>query len=184
VFDPVTFLSGELLVDALVSLVRPGERVLDLGTGSGLGALASARMGAREVVAVDIDPLAGRCAAGNVVLAGLGDRVAVRVGDLFGPVGAERFDLVAFNPPWLAAAPPPYGRALRLEPTLPIRFAGELASHLELRGRSLLVLPDDHRAAAWLGPLRAAGFSLERWCVRDRGSERLAAWVATPASGS
>jgi predicted nicotinamide N-methyase len=45
-------------------LVR-GKRVLDLATGSGLVALAARRAGARAVVAVDVDPLAGEAVAAN-----------------------------------------------------------------------------------------------------------------------
>lgn len=42
-----------------------GLRVLDLGTGSGIAAIAAARAGAREVFALDIDPNARRAAALN-----------------------------------------------------------------------------------------------------------------------
>jgi predicted nicotinamide N-methyase len=47
------------------------RRVVDIGTGSGIAALAAARAGAREVVAVDLDPLARRAAERNARQNGL-----------------------------------------------------------------------------------------------------------------
>jgi len=43
---------------ALEAVVRPGDRVLDVGAGSGILSLAAIRLGASEVLAVDTDPLA------------------------------------------------------------------------------------------------------------------------------
>ncbi len=53
-----------------------GRRVVDLGTGSGIVALAAARAGAEEVLALDLDPLARRAAALNAELNGLSIRTA------------------------------------------------------------------------------------------------------------
>lgn len=52
------------------ALVRD-RRVVDLGTGSGIVALAAARAGARDVVAIDLDPLSRRAAEMNALLNGL-----------------------------------------------------------------------------------------------------------------
>ncbi len=51
--------------------------VLDLGTGTGLLALAAARLGARRTLAIDLNPLCARTAARNVRLNGLAERVLV-----------------------------------------------------------------------------------------------------------
>ena len=59
-----------------------GGGVLDVGTGSGILAIAAARLGADSVLAIDIDPLAVRTAQENVDKNGLGDSVSVRRGDL------------------------------------------------------------------------------------------------------
>ena len=53
------------------------KTVLDLGTGTGLLALAAARLGSKRVVAVDLNLLAARTAARNVQLNQLADRVVI-----------------------------------------------------------------------------------------------------------
>jgi ribosomal protein L11 methyltransferase len=52
-------------LEAVSSLRLDGSRVLDVGTGSGILAIAAAKRGAREIVAVDTDPLAVRAAKEN-----------------------------------------------------------------------------------------------------------------------
>lgn len=56
------------------------DRVIDLGTGTGILALASAKLGARRVTAVDLNPLCVRTARANVRLNGLNGRVTVHEG--------------------------------------------------------------------------------------------------------
>jgi ribosomal protein L11 methyltransferase len=53
---------------SLVARKTPPGRVLDLGTGTGILALAAARLGAREVLAVDLNPLCVKTAVKNVEL--------------------------------------------------------------------------------------------------------------------
>jgi ribosomal protein L11 methyltransferase len=53
------------------------ETVLDLGTGTGILALAAARLGSRKIIAVDINLLAARTAARNVDLNRLSERILV-----------------------------------------------------------------------------------------------------------
>jgi ribosomal protein L11 methyltransferase len=67
---------------ALEELLRPGMDVLDLGTGSGILALAAARLGATSVLALDIDPQAVAAARENVRLNRLASVVQVEVGSL------------------------------------------------------------------------------------------------------
>ena len=65
--------------------------ILDLGTGSGIGALFAARAGCL-VTAVDINPEAVRCARINALMNRLEERVQVLEGDLFAPVAGRRSD--------------------------------------------------------------------------------------------
>lgn len=55
----------------------PLERVLDLGTGTGILALAAALMGAKKVLAVDLNPLSVKTALKNIVLNGLEGSIEV-----------------------------------------------------------------------------------------------------------
>jgi methylase of polypeptide subunit release factors len=80
--------------------VRPGDSVLDLGCGSGLLSIAAAKLGARQVIATDVDPLAMAAARRNALVNGLADRIEGREGSWFEAVGEEeRFDVIVATPP-------------------------------------------------------------------------------------
>jgi release factor glutamine methyltransferase len=85
-----------LLGEAILAEVRDGDRVLDMGTASGLNAILAASQGAR-VVAVDINPHAVVAAQNNVERSGLADRIDVQRGDLFTEVIGQ-FDLIIYEP--------------------------------------------------------------------------------------
>ncbi len=68
----------ELLEDAL----HGGERVIDVGTGSGILAIGAAMLGAKDVLAIDIDPVAVRVAGENIEHNHLSDRVRAVEGNL------------------------------------------------------------------------------------------------------
>jgi ribosomal protein L11 methyltransferase len=74
----------------------PGMRALDLGSGTGILAIAAINLGAGSVVAVDIaEPAAASCAA-NIRLNGVADRIVPVCGEL-ACLGGEPFDLVMAN---------------------------------------------------------------------------------------
>ena len=75
-----------LLLEAILERVRPA-RALDVGTGSGILAIAAARLGVAHVDAVDSDPDAVSSAAANVERNGLGGRVRCAVADAATLVG-------------------------------------------------------------------------------------------------
>jgi ribosomal protein L11 methyltransferase len=85
----------QLCLSALEEYVRPGTEVLDLGTGSGILAIAAARLKARYVLAVDHDQQAVRVARDNVATNRLKETVRVRQGSLRDVSG--RYDLVVVN---------------------------------------------------------------------------------------
>lgn len=109
----------ELLVElALARLdAAPGRRVADLGTGSGAIALAIASERPQaQVVATDASTDALAVAARNARAHGI-DNVAFVHGSWFAPLAGQRFDLVASNPPYIAATDPHLGQGdLRFEP--------------------------------------------------------------------
>ncbi len=95
----------ELLVELALARLPRGQasRVLDLGTGSGAIALAIARERPdARVFATDVSPAALEVAQRNAREHGL-QRVEFRQGDWFGAIRGERFDLIACNPPYVAA---------------------------------------------------------------------------------
>ncbi len=80
--------------------IRPGERVLELGCGAGLLAIAAAKLGAGHVVAVDLDGRALDATIGNAAINGLSDRIEARAGSWYEAVKAgERFDVIIATPP-------------------------------------------------------------------------------------
>jgi ribosomal protein L11 methyltransferase len=72
-----------------------GARVLDLGCGSGILGIAAGLLGAKEIVAIDTDPLAVESTAANASLNGLSDRLDARRGTL--PTAGQPFGLVVAN---------------------------------------------------------------------------------------
>lgn len=83
---------------------RPGERVLELGTGVGLAAVLAARAGCC-VVATDVVPEAVACARENALLNGVADSVEVRLGDCYEPVRGLTFEVVCTNPSQMPTPP-------------------------------------------------------------------------------
>jgi ribosomal protein L11 methyltransferase len=70
-------------------------RVLDVGCGSGILAIAAARLGAGELLAVDPDPIAVKATTANAGLNGAAGRIGVRRGSV--PTGEGPFDVVLAN---------------------------------------------------------------------------------------
>lgn len=112
-----TRMSLRLLESSLV----PGERVADLGTGSGILAMAAALLGARSVLATDIDPVALRVAADNLAENRLAGPVILARAEAAEACRRGPFDLALVNIgasvigrvlPHLAAALAPRGRAI------------------------------------------------------------------------
>jgi Methyltransferase small domain len=98
-YDQVMFV-GRDSRDLVHSTVRrPVRAALDLCTGSGVHALLAAAH-SQQVLAVDINSRAARCTRFNARALGA-TNLEVVVGDLFGPVRGERFDLITANPPFV-----------------------------------------------------------------------------------
>lgn len=105
---------------ALLGELEPlPERIIDVGTGSGILALAALRLGAAHATAVDTDPVAVAAAIANAEANGLADRLVVRQGSINATEAPERFPLVIAN---LVAA-------------LLVDLAPALAAHLDEGGR-------------------------------------------------
>ena len=96
--------STQMCLTALETHIRGGERVLDLGSGSGILSIAALLLGAARAFGVDVDPMAADVARENAAINGLGpDRFTSRAGDvltdeaLMEELSAEPWDLVLAN---------------------------------------------------------------------------------------
>lgn len=173
VFNPKLLHSGEFLAQCLQGHpLPPGGAVLDLGTGSGIGAIVAARW-AQRVIAVDINPAAVRCARINAQLNRCEDRVEVREGDLFDPVADERFTVVLFNPPFFRGVPrDALDRAWRAT-DMAERFSAQLADHLIPGGYALVVLSTVGETPDFLAAFRRHGLAMAPVATRDLINESL-----------
>ena len=82
--------STRLCLSALEDCLQPGDRVLDVGTGSGILAITAARLGARSVVALDVDSAAVKVARQNVVRNSVETIVSLRRASLYPLSTADR----------------------------------------------------------------------------------------------
>ena len=100
VFHPGLYNTSPYFAESISNAnIKSADRVLDLGTGSGIGAVFAAEH-SKHVVATDINPNAVRCALINALLNDVADKIDTRLGDLFEPVEGEKFDLILYNPPF------------------------------------------------------------------------------------
>jgi ribosomal protein L3 glutamine methyltransferase len=125
--------------------LRPGDRVLDIGTGSGCIAIAAAHYSPESLVdATDVSPDALEVAAANVARHGLGERVRLYRADLFPPTDT-RYRVIVSNPPYVSA-----GEMAELPPEYRHEPAGALAGGASgfepaeriLRGARARMTPD------------------------------------------
>lgn len=86
------------LGESVLLEVRENDRVLDMGTGCGVNGILAASK-SRQVVAVDVNPIAVECAKGNAKRNGVANRVVVRESDIFQNLSGK-FDLILFDPPF------------------------------------------------------------------------------------
>ena len=132
VFHPRYFLTSKFFSNFLASLDLSGKKVADVGTGSGILALAAARAGATSVVAIDINPNAAESAAQNAYVNGLGGRVMAVGSDLLsGLAPTAKFDVILSSPPSFAGEPRDIAdRAWHAGPTIGILHRSSTATGL------------------------------------------------------
>lgn len=142
----------ELLVEKALARIPPDTEwtIADLGTGSGAIALAIAHERPRcRIIATDISEAALGRARENAARLGIAN-VEFRSGDWFAPLAGMRLDMIASNPPYIAANDPHLNQGdVRFEPRAALaagpdgldairRIAAAPAGHLAPGGRLLL----------------------------------------------
>jgi len=99
-FGTGTHETTSLCLKTLEHYIKPGNDVIDVGTGSGVLAIAAAKLGAKGVLAVDLDPVAVSSATENVHLNDLSSRISVKLSDLLGVIkesGKEASEAESLN---------------------------------------------------------------------------------------
>ena len=79
------------------------KTVIDIGTGTGILAVFAAQMGAKSVVASDININAVECAKNNINISGF-NNIEVIHSDLFSNI-VNKYDVIIFNAPWVMGSP-------------------------------------------------------------------------------
>lgn len=96
-FGTGTHETTRLCLETLDKIIKEGDTVLDIGCGSGILAIASMLLGAKEGFGVDIDPLAVKTAAENGKMNGLDEpELQFVCGDLADKV-TKKYDVVVAN---------------------------------------------------------------------------------------
>ena len=97
-FGTGTHETTRLVIRLVQDVVKGGERVLDVGTGSGILSICASKLGAKECAAYDIDPVAVKVARENVKEDGC-TNITVEVSDLLSDVDLSggKYDLCVAN---------------------------------------------------------------------------------------
>ena len=85
-----------MCTEALEEYVKEGNKVYDIGTGSGILSIAAAKLGAEKVIGVDLDLLSVKVANENIKLNNVDNIVEIKNGDLF-EVIEDKADIIVSN---------------------------------------------------------------------------------------
>ena len=86
-----------LCMVALEERARAGMKMIDVGTGSGILAITAAKLGVRNILALDLDPVAVEATARNVAINHAEDIVRVACGSIDAGIHCNLFDLACIN---------------------------------------------------------------------------------------
>jgi ribosomal protein L11 methyltransferase len=96
-FGSGTHATTRLCLLQIEKLVHGGERVLDIGTGTGILAIAAAKLGAATVTAFDIDPIAAETCVKNAIRNGVRSQISIYTGTLHALRSSAHWDIVLAN---------------------------------------------------------------------------------------
>ncbi len=142
-FGSGTHETTRLCAGELEKYLRAGDKVLDVGTGSGILAILAAKLGASHVDGYDIDPIAVRVAAENVAENGVTDQITLGVSDLLSAVRGQ-YDVVCAN----------------IVADIVIRMAGDIRRHMTPSGVLIASGIIEAREAEVRAALAAGGLSV------------------------
>lgn len=96
-FGTGTHETTQLMMQALETIVRGGESMIDVGTGSGVLAVAARQLGVGPILATDIDDMAVAVAKENLALNPVAEDIPVVASDLLADVTIAPVDLIVAN---------------------------------------------------------------------------------------
>lgn len=97
-FGTGTHPTTQLCLEALEDLTQPNHEIFDLGCGSGILSIAAAKLGAKQIVGLDIDPIAVKATLENAQANGVGDQIIAEEGSLEAVIQSGRqFDFIVVN---------------------------------------------------------------------------------------
>lgn len=161
---------SKLLGKSVLEEVRETDRVLDMGTGSGINAILAASRSS-SVVAADVNPYSVETGERNARLNNVSSRIKFVESDLFERVRGK-FDLIIFDPPFRWFAP----RDLRERAVADENFRSmtaffsEVKDYLRESGRILVFYGDTGDLSYFLHLLEIGKF--EKKLIRSRGIQR------------
>jgi release factor glutamine methyltransferase len=175
VFAPTPM--SDLLGRAVIDEVRAEDRVLDMGTGSGVNAILAARAGA-DVVGVDLNLTAVEAARTNAERNGVVAEFAVS--DVFSKVDGD-FDLVVIDPPFRWFAPRDMTEAAMADEGYAgvRRFFAGIRERLRPSGRVLLFFGTSGDQDHVLGLAAGAGLAVETVATRELTRDRITVTYST-----
>lgn len=144
-FGTGAHVTTQIALAALQESLKPGHAIADVGTGTGILAIAAAKLGAAAVYAVDNDPVAVKAARDNSGRNGVEDIVRVELGELLAPVPTGLDGIVA-----------------NISPHADIELTRCAPRHLRPGGFLILAGFTHNSEPDVQGTLRAAGFCVER----------------------
>jgi ribosomal protein L11 methyltransferase len=97
-FGTGTHPTTQLCLEAIEDLTQPDQEILDLGCGSGILSIAAAKLGAQQIVGLDIDPIAVEATLENAEANGVADKIVAEEGSLENIItSARQFDFIVVN---------------------------------------------------------------------------------------
>lgn len=97
-FGTGTHPTTQLCMEVLESRVQHGNNLLDLGCGSGILAITAAKFGARNILALDTDPIAVKITVENAEVNEVAEHITAQQGSLENVItSARRFDVIVVN---------------------------------------------------------------------------------------
>ena len=151
-FGTGTHESTRLCMQLMERCIKPHARVLDVGCGSGILAVAALLLGAESAVGVDIDETAVQVAGENAALNGVAARSRFICGNLADKI-TGKYDLIFAN----------------IVADVILAFAPDIPAYLEKGGVFIASGIIDTRADEVLDGLKAQGFTVLEWCEAGGG---------------